>query len=72
MIILYHYGTGTSIRSALKEFDIDVDRFEEDRSLVIRNADEILFRPNLDSFMQYLKSLELLATKCGKNWDRHN
>jgi hypothetical protein len=67
MIILYHYETGTSIRIALREFDIDVDRFEEDRSLIIRDADGILFRPNLDSVMHYLKSLELLAINCGKS-----
>lgn len=67
MIILYHYETGTSIRIALREFDIDVGRFEENRSLVIRDADGLLFRPNIDGVMHYLKSLELLAINRGKN-----
>lgn len=67
MVILYHYDTRTSLINSLKEFDIDVDTFESDRSLLIRDADEILFRPDLDSFIQYLKSLQLLATKSGKN-----
>jgi hypothetical protein len=31
LIILYHYETEGSIRNALKEFDIIVDRYEADR-----------------------------------------
>lgn len=31
------------------------------------DANEIIFKPTLDSFMQYLKSLEGLAIKYGKN-----
>ena len=67
IIVLYHYETKRSIRDALKEFDIDVDRHEADRSLIIRDANEIILRPTLDSFLQYLKTLERLAIKCGKN-----
>lgn len=67
IVILYHYDTRTSLLNALKEFDIDVDTFEADRSLLIRDADEILFRPDLASFIQYIKSLQLLAIKFGKN-----
>jgi hypothetical protein len=67
MVILYHYDTRTSLLNALMEFDIDVDTFEADRSLLIRDADEILFRSDLASFIQYLKSLQLLAIKSGKN-----
>jgi hypothetical protein len=36
-------------------------------SLIIRDANEIIFRPTLDSFLQYLKTLERLAINCGKN-----
>ncbi|MDQ3967867.1 MAG: MEDS domain-containing protein [Thermoproteota archaeon] len=67
VIILYHYETKGSIRNALKEFDIEVDRYEADRSLIITDANEIIFKPTLDSFMQYLKALEELAIKYGKN-----
>lgn len=67
VIILYHYESKGSIRNALKEFDIEVDRYEADRSLIIMDANEIIFKPTLDSFMQYLKSLEGLAIKYGKN-----
>ena len=67
VIILYHYESKGSIRNALKEFDIEVDRCEADRSLIIMDANEIIFKPTLDSFMQYLKSLEGLAIKYGKN-----
>ena len=67
VIILYHYETKLSIRDALKELDIDVDRHEADRSLIVRDANEIILRPTLDSFLQYLKTLERLAIKCGKN-----
>ena len=31
------------------------------------DANEIIFKPTLDNFMQYLKSLEGLAIKYGKN-----
>jgi hypothetical protein len=67
VLILYHYETKDSIRYALKEFDIEVDRYEADRSLVIRDVNEIIFKPTLDSFLQYLKTLEELAIKHGKN-----
>jgi hypothetical protein len=67
VIILYHYETKDSIRNALKEFDIEVDSYEADRSLIIRDANEIIFNPTLDSFLQYLKTLEELAIKDGKN-----
>lgn len=67
VIILYHYETKDSIRYTLKEFDIEVERYEADRSLVIRDANEIIFKPTLDSFLQYLKTLEELAIKHGKN-----
>jgi hypothetical protein len=67
VIILYHYETKDSIRNALKEFDIEVDSYEADRSLIIRDASEIIFNPTLDSFLQYLKTLEELAIKHGKN-----
>jgi hypothetical protein len=67
IIVLYHYETKRSIRDALKEFDIDVDRHEADRSLIIRDANEIILKPTLDSFLQYLKTLEQLAIKCGKS-----
>jgi hypothetical protein len=67
VIILYHYETKDSIRNALKEFDIEVDSYEADRSLIIRDANEIIFNPTLDSFLQYLKTLEELAIKHGKN-----
>jgi hypothetical protein len=67
IIFLYHYETKRSIRDALKEFDIDVDQHEADRSLIIKDANEIVLRPTLDSFLQYLKTLEWLATKYCKN-----
>jgi hypothetical protein len=67
VIILYHYETKRSIRNALKEFDIEVGRYEADKSLIIRDANEIILSPTLDSFLQYLKTLESLAIKCGKN-----
>ncbi len=67
MVLLYHYDTRTSLINALKEFDIDIDTFEADRSLLVRDADEILFRPDLHSFIQYLKGLQLFAVKSGKN-----
>jgi hypothetical protein len=67
IVILYHYETKRSIRDALKEFDIDLDRHEADRSLIIRDANEIVLSPTLDSFLQYLKTLERLAIKYGKN-----
>lgn len=67
VIILYHYESKGSIRNALREFDIEVDRYEADRSLIIMDANEIIFKPTLDNFMQYLKSLEGLAIKYGKN-----
>lgn len=68
VVILYHYENRGSIENALKEFDIEVDRYEADRSLIIRDADEVIFRPTFDSFLQYyLKTLEGLAIKCGKN-----
>jgi hypothetical protein len=51
IIILYHYGTKGSIRNTLKEFDIEVKRYEADRSLIIMDANKIIFRPTLDSFM---------------------
>lgn len=72
VIILYHYESKGSIRNALKEFDIEVDRYEADRSLIIMDANEIIFKPTLDSFMQYLKSLEWLAIKYAKKWNRCN
>src|SRR5215204_5901920 len=50
IIFLYHYETKRSIRDALKEFDIDVDQHEADRSLIIKDANEIILRPTLDSF----------------------
>jgi hypothetical protein len=55
------------ITDSLKEFDIDVDRHEADRSLIIRDVGEIILRPTLDSLLQYLKTLERLAIKCGKS-----
>src|SRR5918994_4430476 len=67
VIILYHYESKGSITNALKEFDIEVDRYEADRSLIIMDANELIFKPTLDNFMQYLKSLEGLAIKYGKN-----
>ena len=42
VIILYHYESKDSIRNALKEFDIEVDRYEADRSLIIMDANEII------------------------------
>jgi hypothetical protein len=67
VIILYHYETKDSIRNALKDFDIEVESYEAERSLIIRDANEIIFNPTLDSFLQYLKTLEELAIKHGKN-----
>jgi len=43
VITLYHYESKGSIRNALKEFDIEVDRYEADRSLIIMDANEIIF-----------------------------
>jgi hypothetical protein len=55
------------ITDELKEFDIDVDRHEADRSLIIRDAGEIILRLALDSLLQYIKTLERLAIKYGKS-----
>jgi hypothetical protein len=46
---------------------MEVGRYEADKSLIIRDANEIILSPTLDSFLQYLKTLESLAIKCGKN-----
>jgi hypothetical protein len=46
---------------------MEVERYEADMSLIIRDANEIILSPTLDSFLQYLKTLEWLAIKCGKN-----
>ena len=62
-----NYETKRLITHTLKEFDIDVDRHEADRSLIIRDANEIILRPTLDSLLQYLKTLERLAIKCGRS-----
>jgi hypothetical protein len=62
-----HYETKRLITDSLKEFDIDVDRHEADRSLIIRDVGEIILRPTLDSLLQYLKTLERLAIQCGKS-----
>lgn len=67
VVILYHYETRCSIGNALKELDIEVDRYEADMSLIIRDADKVIFKPTFDSFLQYLKTLKGLAIKCGKN-----
>jgi len=62
-IILYHYEPKVSILNALKELDIAVEQHEADRSLIILDANELIFRPTFDSFLQYLKDLEALAIK---------
>jgi hypothetical protein len=36
------------------------------------DANEIIFKPTLDSFMQYPKYLEGLAIKYGQKWNRRN
>jgi hypothetical protein len=67
-IILYHYETKVSVVHALKELDIAVERHEADRSLIILDADEVIFKtPTCDGFLQYLKTVETLAIKYGRN-----
>jgi hypothetical protein len=56
------------ITHTLKEFDIDVDRHEADRSLIIRDANEIILRPTLDSFCNTQNS----RTACYKGWQKWN
>ena len=67
VIILYNYEIKASIVHALEELDIAVQCHEADRSLVILDADEIIFKLSIDNFLQYLKTLEGLALKCGRN-----
>jgi hypothetical protein len=53
--------------SALKEFDIIVDRYEADRYIPsYRDANKIIFKPILDRFMQYLKTFERLVYSMAK------
>jgi hypothetical protein len=66
-IILYHYETKVSVVHALKELDIAVERHEADRSLIILDANKVIFKPTFDGFLQYLKTLETLAIKSGRN-----
>ena len=67
VIILYHYEIKASIVHALQELDIAVDCHEADRSLIILDADEIICKLSIDNFLQYLKTLEGLAIKYGRN-----
>jgi MEDS: MEthanogen/methylotroph, DcmR Sensory domain len=67
VIILYHYETKISVVHALKELDIAVEHHEADRSLIILDANEVIFKPTFNSFLQYLKTLGTLAIKSGRN-----
>lgn len=40
---------------------------EADRSLIILDANEIIFKPTFDRFLQYFKTLETLAIRSDKN-----
>jgi hypothetical protein len=67
-ILLYHYETKVSVMHALKELDIPVEDYEVDRSLIILDVNKVIFKtPNFEGFLQYLKILETLAIKSGRN-----
>lgn len=67
-ILLYHYETKVSVVHALKELDIPVEHHEADRSLIILDVNKVIFKtPTFDDFLQYLKTLETLAIKSGRN-----
>jgi hypothetical protein len=68
IIILYHYETKISVVYALKELDIAVEHHEADRSLIILDANEVIFKPTFNSFLQYLRTLGTLA----KVWQKWN
>ncbi len=68
VILLYHYETKVSVVHTLKELDLPVEHHEADRSLIILDANTVIFKtPIFDGFLQYLKSLQTLATKSGRN-----
>jgi hypothetical protein len=67
VVMLHHYETKDSVIRALSEIEIEVDAQMADRSLTILDADEIIFKTNPESFLQYLKSLESLSITAGKN-----
>jgi hypothetical protein len=67
VIILYHYETKVSVEYALKELDIGVKLHEADRSLIILDASEIIFKPTFDSFLQYFQTLGTLVIRSGRN-----
>jgi hypothetical protein len=66
VVMLSHYENSSSVRYALKEVDILVEKHEADHSLILLDADSVIFKASMDTFIQYMKGLEELALKDGK------
>jgi hypothetical protein len=65
--LAHERSTSKGFGSAHKKLDIAVDCHEADRSLIILDADEVIFKPTCDGFLQYLKTLETFAIKSARN-----
>lgn len=58
VVLLPHYETIRSVREALRELEIDTNRYEEDQTLIIMDAINTMFNPTSRDFLDYLKGLE--------------
>jgi hypothetical protein len=67
VMILSHYEIKASVIHALKEVELNVERHENDGSLILVDATEMLSRSqNIVDFLRYLLTAEMAAKKRGK------
>jgi hypothetical protein len=67
VVILPHYLTPVSIRLAMQELEIDVNKHEQDQTLVIMDAVSTMFNPSPNDFVEYLQGLEHRARAKNKD-----
>lgn len=68
VMILSHYEIKSLVIQALKEVELNVEGHENDSSLVLMDASEILSKSeNIVDFLRYLMTTEISAKTRGKN-----
>jgi hypothetical protein len=67
VMILSHYEVKASVIQTLKEVELDVENRENDGSLIMIDASEILSKSeNIVDFLRYLMTAEMAVKKRGK------
>lgn len=58
VMLLLHYLSPNSVRFALQELEVDVNKHEQDQTLIIADAVNAIFNPSAKDFLRYLEGLQ--------------